>query len=342
MITLLFLLVVGAQAQHEWTYSEGVLDEKHWRLQYPDCGGTRQSPIDLKMKKVRYNPSLRALNLTGYGLRQGEFPMTNNGHTVQISLPSTMRMTTSDGTQYLAKQMHFHWGGASSEISGSEHTVDGMRYIIEIHVVHYNSKYGSYEEAQNEPDGLAVLAALVEVKDYAENTYYSNFISHLEDIRYAGQSTVLRDLDIQDMLPGDLRYYYSYLGSLTTPPCTENVHWFVVADTVKLSKTQIEKLQNSLLNHQNETIQNNYRSTQPLNHRVVEANFVSHPHQEYTLGSKLHFYLNNIDQNLEYLRRFIEQKITKRKKEKNPVTKYEEPEIMHQFEPASTIRNASE
>ena len=41
------------------------------------------------------------------------------------------------------------------------------------------------------------------------------------------------------MLPGDLRYYYSYLGSLTTPSCTENVHWFVVADTVKLSKTQV-------------------------------------------------------------------------------------------------------
>lgn len=61
--------------------SEGVLDEKHWWLEYPDCGGTRQSPIDLQMKKVRYNPSLRALNLTGYGLRQGEFPMTNNGHT---------------------------------------------------------------------------------------------------------------------------------------------------------------------------------------------------------------------------------------------------------------------
>ncbi|OWK08200.1 CA6 [Cervus elaphus hippelaphus] len=185
--------------------SEGALDEAHWSLEYPDCGGTRQSPIDLQVKKVQYNPSLRALNLTGYGLQHEEFPMTNNGHTVQISLPSTMRMTTSDGTQYLAKQMHFHWGGASSEISGSEHTVDGMRYV----------------------------------KDYAENAYYSNFISHLEDIRYAGQSTVLRGLDIRDMLPGDLRYYYSYLGSLTTPPCTENVHWFVVADTVKLSRTQV-------------------------------------------------------------------------------------------------------
>lgn len=186
-----------------------------------------------------------------------------------------------------------------------------------IHVVHYNSKYNSYEEAQQEPDGLAVLAALVEVKDYTENAYYSKFISHLEDIRYAGQSTVLRGLDIEDMLPGDLRYYYSYLGSLTTPPCTENVHWFVVADTVKLSKTQVEKLENSLLNHQNKTIQNDYRRTQPLNHRVVEANFMSRPHQEYTLASKLHFYLNNIDQTLEYLRRFIEQKITKRKKQEN-------------------------
>ena len=59
-------------------------------------------------------------------------PCSSSSLPVQISLPSTMRMTTSDGTQYLAKQMHFHWGGASSEISGSEHTVDGMRYVIEV------------------------------------------------------------------------------------------------------------------------------------------------------------------------------------------------------------------
>lgn len=61
--------------------SEGALDEAHWSLEYPDCGGTRQSPIDLQVKKVQYNPSLRALNLTGYGLQHEEFPMTNNGHT---------------------------------------------------------------------------------------------------------------------------------------------------------------------------------------------------------------------------------------------------------------------
>ncbi|XP_057558560.1 carbonic anhydrase 6 [Hippopotamus amphibius kiboko] len=306
LVALLSLLLLGVQVQHgaEWTYSEGPLDEVHWPTAYPDCGGQRQSPINVQRKKVQYNPSLRALNLSGYEVQLGEFLMINNGHTVQISLPSTMLMTAPDGTQYTAQQMHFHWGGASSEISGSEHTIDGVRYVIEIHVVHYNSKYESYDKAQTAPDGLAVLAALAEVKDYAENTYYSDFISHLKNISYAGQSTILKGLDLQGMLPGNLHYYYSYWGSLTTPPCTENVHWFVLADTVKLSKTQVWKLENSLLNHQNNTIHNGYRMTQSLNHRVVEANFMFQPNQR----PALQFYLNSINKNLDYLRRFIEQK----------------------------------
>ncbi|KAK2105871.1 Carbonic anhydrase 6 [Saguinus oedipus] len=119
----------------------------------------------------------------------------------------------------------------------------------------------------------------LQVKDYPENTYYSNFISHLADIKYPGHSTTLTGLDIQDMLPENLQHYYSYQGSLTTPPCTENVHWFVLADSVKLSRTQVWKLENSLLDHSNKTIQNDYRRTQPLNRRVVESNFVYLPNQ---------------------------------------------------------------
>ncbi|XP_064219785.1 carbonic anhydrase 6 isoform X1 [Aotus nancymaae] len=281
LVPLLSLFLLGGQAQHgsDWTYSEGALDEEHWPKHYPHCGGRRQSPIDLQRTKVRYNPALKGLNLTGYESQAGEFPMVNNGHTVQISLPNTTRITDANGTVYIAQQMHFHWGGASSDISGSEHTVDGIRHVIEIHVVHYNSKYQSYETAQDAQDGLAVLAAFVEVKDYPENTYYSNFISHLANIKYPGQSTTLTGLDIQDMLPENLQHYYSYQGSLTTPPCTENVHWFVLADCVKLSRTQVWKLENSLLDHRNKTIQNDYRRTQPLNHRVVESNFVYLPNQ---------------------------------------------------------------
>uniref|UniRef100_A0A8D2AQM6 Carbonic anhydrase 6 n=1 Tax=Sciurus vulgaris TaxID=55149 RepID=A0A8D2AQM6_SCIVU len=260
--------------------TEGGLEEELWPQEYPACGGHRQSPIDLQQNQVRFNPALRALNLTGYQEdRLGQFPMINNGHTVQISLPPTMRMTAPDGTEYVAKQMHYHWGGASSEVSGSEHTVDGIRRVIEIHIVHYNAKYESYDIAKEVSDGLAVLAAFVEIQEYAENTYYTNFINHLANVRYTGQITTLRGLDILDMLPRDLQHYYSYEGSLTTPPCTENVHWFVLADSVKLSRSQVWKLENSLLNYQNETLHNDYRRTQPLHHRVVEANFRSFPNQ---------------------------------------------------------------
>ncbi|XP_054993563.1 carbonic anhydrase 6 [Sorex araneus] len=273
----LFLLEVRAQHGPEWTYSEGALDKAHWATEYPDCGGRRQSPINLQRKKVRYNPDLLPLTLTGYGAQEGSFTMTNNGHTVQISLPDTMRLVTSDGSEYIAQQMHFHWGGASSEISGSEHTVDGKRHVAEVHVVHYNSKYPSFNVAQSSPDGLAVLAAVFKVQEYSENTYYSNFISHLQEIRYPGQSTVLKSLDIMDMLPENLENYYTYQGSLTTPPCTENVLWFLLKDTVQVSKAQIFKLENTLLDHNNKTLHNDYRMTQPLYERVVEANFEYFP-----------------------------------------------------------------
>ncbi|XP_029805001.1 carbonic anhydrase 6 [Suricata suricatta] len=281
LLPVLALLLLGAQAQHgsQWTYSEGALDQAQWWKEYPSCGGKRQSPINLQRRKVQYNPSLKALNLIGYQSLVGEFPMTNNGHTVQIGLPPTMRMTATDGTEYIAKQMHFHWGGESWEISGSEHTIDGIRFVAEIHIVHYNSKYKSYNVAQSAPDGLAVLAALIKVEDFGENIYYSSFISQLDSIKHPGQSTVLSGLDIRGMLPENLHDYYSYGGSLTTPPCTENVSWFVLANPIKFSRAQCWKLENSVLDHKNNTLHNIYRVTQPLNNRVVETNFLNLPNE---------------------------------------------------------------
>ncbi|XP_012785478.2 carbonic anhydrase 6 [Ochotona princeps] len=213
----------------------------------------------------------------GYDTASDSFSMTNNGHTVQVSLSPSMSMTTPDGTEYIAKQMHFHWGGASAEVGGSEHTVDGIRRVIEVHVLHYNSKYDSYDKAQREPDGLAVIAAFIEINEYAENTYYSQFISRLAEIKHPGDVTTLENLNVRNMLPEDMSQYYTYLGSLTTPPCSENVLWFVLANPIFLSRVQVWKIENSLLNHQNHTIQNTYRTTQNLNDRVVEASFPYRP-----------------------------------------------------------------
>lgn len=70
----------------------------HWPREYPTCGGIRQSPIDLQRRKVQYNPSLKALKLTGYRIQVGEFPMINNGHTGKGRRQAAVQGCSAAGT----------------------------------------------------------------------------------------------------------------------------------------------------------------------------------------------------------------------------------------------------
>ncbi|CAN2388242.1 carbonate dehydratase activity [Pristimantis euphronides] len=258
----------------EWTYQEGEVDETNWSKKYPLCAATHQSPIDIQRKKVVQNTDLGPLNLEGYeGPLHGHFRISNNGHSVQIELPPTMKISKGLPHTYTAVQMHLHWGGLDQETSGSEHTVDGARYMAELHIVHYNSElYKTFDEAKDKPNGLAVLAFLY-VDGNFENTYYSEIIYKLAKIRYAGQHTEIRSVNPLAMLPDDLDKYYRYQGSLTTPPCTENVLWTVFDSHIILSHNQIKLLEGTLLDWNNKTLRNDYRHTQPLNDRTVHSSF---------------------------------------------------------------------
>uniref|UniRef100_A0A4X2M5S4 Carbonic anhydrase n=1 Tax=Vombatus ursinus TaxID=29139 RepID=A0A4X2M5S4_VOMUR len=227
----LLLILHTEGSGHGWTYPEN-----EWSEQYPTCGGKRQSPIDIQTKRVLENKTLGPLELAGYGLQDGEFLLINNGHSIQLSLPSSMHIIGGLPQVYTAAQLHFHWGG---EFHGSEHLINGVQFDSELHIVHYNSeKYGSFDEAQTKPDGLSVVTVLIQAKKGPDNIYYEKLFSHLSEIQNVGENVTLNSIDVEHMLPHDFSNFYRYQGSLTTPPCTENVIWTVLVEPATISTAQ--------------------------------------------------------------------------------------------------------
>ncbi|XP_015265591.1 PREDICTED: carbonic anhydrase 14 isoform X1 [Gekko japonicus] len=270
----------AASKGSHWTY-EGAHGQERWQETYPDCGWQAQSPINIQTESVQYEPSLPPVEPEGYRSPGTEkLTLKNNGHTVQLSLPQTMRLHGLPRV-YSAVQLHFHWG-SQRHTGGSEHQVDGRAFPAEVHIVHFNSeKYANLSEAKNQADGLAVLGIFLEVGD-SENPAYSHILDHLKDIRHAEQEISLSPFNIRDLLPAHLGHYFRYNGSLTTPPCYQSVLWTVFHLPAHISAAQLAKLQKSLHStKEEETLQlslvDNFRRPQDLNHRPVLSSFPAAP-----------------------------------------------------------------
>ncbi|KAG9466421.1 hypothetical protein GDO78_016671, partial [Eleutherodactylus coqui] len=251
--------------------------QHHWADSYADCGGTAQSPINIKTADVSHDAALPPIRLEGYSTPGGvPFSLSNNAHTVMLSLPSSMRL---HGLPYnfTAVQLHLHWGSISNP-EGSEHQIDGKISPGELHIVHYNSdKYADVNAAKSKPNGLAVLGVLIETGS-EDNAAYGNIINYLDKVSYADQSISIPSFNIENLLPDGLDHYFRYAGSLTTPPCYESVVWTVFHNKVQVSVSQMEKLQTMLYSTQASSpsvvLQNNVRDPQPLNQRVVYSSFM--------------------------------------------------------------------
>ncbi|XP_040276616.1 carbonic anhydrase 9 isoform X2 [Bufo bufo] len=252
---------------HHWGYT----DMPEWDKYFPECGGTAQSPINVDIQNVAFDPWLRPIQLSGYNLTAGgTLKLENNMHTVVLKLPDSLKIVGGLPHIYEAAQLHFHWGSDSSP--GSEHTVNGIRFPGEIHVVYFNSEYQSIDQALNQSGGLAVLAAFIE-EGPEDNEAYEHLLSHLEEVKDGGESREIPGFDIRGLLPQQLDRYFRYNGSLTTPPCLQTVNWTIFNQTVPLSARQLAILEDTIHHDHDHILQMNFREPQALNGRVVLSSF---------------------------------------------------------------------
>ncbi|XP_007894777.1 carbonic anhydrase 4a isoform X2 [Callorhinchus milii] len=276
IIFVSFWLPYSSLASGNWCYTsqDASCGPDHWSVNHPDCGKQKQSPIDIVTKMANHLPSLCSFVFRGYDQIPTKKPMIKNtGHSVQVTLEETN--TISGGglaNTYKALQLHFHWGTTTTP--GAEHTIDGTRYPMEMHIVHRNEKYKNMEEALNHTDGVAVLGFLFkETKEI--NSNYKDIINHLNDVKSNDQKVSMTPFALKSLLPSDtdLKHYYRYEGSLTTPSCQEAVIWTIFPNPIPLRKDQLNAFPTSLYfskeSEKPKPMVSNYRPIQKLNNRVV-------------------------------------------------------------------------
>jgi len=196
--------------------------------------GAQQSPIDIRNAVVTALPALQF----SYGSVAPA--IVNNGHTVQVNLPPGNALTL-DGHRYELLQFHFH--------TPSEEHIQGKPAAMVAHFVHRDAE-----------GHLAVVAALIQPGK--ANAGFESVLAHLP--AHAGETLTVDGLalDLAALLPAE-QGYYDFEGSLTTPPCSEGVHWLVLKQPVTVSATAIRKFR--------ALYAANARPVQPLNGRVVRV-----------------------------------------------------------------------
>ncbi|XP_061783004.1 carbonic anhydrase 15 [Nerophis lumbriciformis] len=282
MIVAVAALLVSIHASWaedlDYCYNKPHCDPYAWGEAFPSCHPLLEelhSPINLE-QAVTTNHSLGPLHLLGFDVAQaGSWTLTNDGHSVVLEVGGGM--TVSGGglpDVYHTLQLHFHWGGPGS--NGSEHTVDGRRYPMEMHVVNVKAIHPNLSAALEDPTGLAVLAFFIDVV-FGENTHFGLISQKLSSIAYKGQTTNVTPFPLMSLLPeNNMSQYYRYYGSLTTPPCSQSVVWTLYEVPIYISWTQLGDFTSRMFStekdaEQETLLRNNFRHVHPTFSREVWA-----------------------------------------------------------------------
>lgn len=260
----------------DWGYCE-VNGPHSWVSNFPDAAGERQSPIDISPVNVTKLTSDERLQWKYEP--ESSTKLQNTGSAWKVGVKGTGSVLKGGPLQaeYVLDQFHCHWGETNEK--GSEHTVNGEHFAAELHLVHWNStKYSNIQEAANDPDGLAVLGVFLKLGK--KNDELEKVTKYLEQVQHKNETVVIPEaIDPNLLLPKDTAYY-TYHGSLTTPPCSECVVWIVFKEPLEISEEQLNAFRQIKKFHKEDGkccveecdgyIKKNFRPTVPLGRRQVK------------------------------------------------------------------------
>jgi carbonic anhydrase len=221
--------------EHTWDYG-AARGPSHWgelKPEFAPCkNGHRQSPIDIRHAQKAALPAIQ------FDYKPSPLNIVDNGHTIMINY-SPGSFIIVGGKRYELKQFHFH--------RPSEEKINGKSYEMAVHLVHADEK-----------GNAAVVTVLL--KKGEDNALVHTLWKDLPKEKEKVESEKDVQIDADGLLPPD-HSYYTFFGSLTTPPCSEDVTWLVLKHPVSVSAAEIEQF--------SKLYRNDARPTQPLYGRVI-------------------------------------------------------------------------
>ncbi|XP_077428797.1 receptor-type tyrosine-protein phosphatase gamma-like isoform X1 [Vanacampus margaritifer] len=266
----------AATEQTYWAYSGIYGPNEGWSSAYPECKEKNQSPINILDQDAKISMEFQEITLEGFDTESSnKTSMKNTGKTVAIMLKDDyfVRGAGLPG-RFKAEKVEFHWGPSNGS-EGSEHSIKGRRYPVEMQIYMYNSDdFDSLSAALKEKRIIASMAVFLQVGG-KDNPAVEPIIHGLKGVVHHEKETFLEPFVLKDLLPSSLGSYYRYTGSLTTPPCSKVVEWIIFSRPIYVSYKQLEAFYSIFTTEQQdhvksvEYLRSNFRPIQSLDNRHV-------------------------------------------------------------------------